>query len=269
MALKAFHEKSKLSFIVVGVWLEEGRLTVYNGDLTGRVVAINADEWTKDELVEVIRAGEALLNIQFADNFKDDLLNECFESVYILQEACYKCCRDHDVHQTQENNREICSDANAKQVVKSVVDEQSGRYTSFISQFVSGFQETTLQMYKWLLLPILSSDVEHLEVGWRLAEIRKLLQANHPEGKSLNVGNITQALQSSASLQVNKDIKPIILDYDQTNLKLNVVDRGFLIWLDNQNRDELLELADLPKMSDVQHPPLQTPLFTPNSKSWD
>lgn len=33
VALKAFHEKSKLCFIVVGVWLEEGRLTVYNGDL--------------------------------------------------------------------------------------------------------------------------------------------------------------------------------------------------------------------------------------------
>ena len=39
---------------------------------------------------------------------------------------------------------------------------------------------------------------------------------------------------------------PIILDYDQTNLRLNVVDRGFLIWLANQDRNELLDLADLP-----------------------
>jgi hypothetical protein len=72
--------------------------------------------------------------------------------------------------------------------------------------------------------------------------------------KDLNVGNITQALQSAASLQVKKDIKPIILDYDQTNTKLNVVDRGFLIWLDNQDRDGLLELADLPESSEIINP---------------
>ena len=61
------------------------------------------------------------------------------------------------------------------------------------------------------------------------------------------MGNLTQALQATASLQVKKDIKPIVLDYDQTNLRLSVVDRGFLIWIDNQDRRELLELADLPK----------------------
>ena len=40
VALKAYHEQSKLCFIVVGVWLEEGRLTVYNGaaNATGRVL---------------------------------------------------------------------------------------------------------------------------------------------------------------------------------------------------------------------------------------
>ena len=58
VALKAFHEQSKLCFIIVGVWLEEGRLTVYNGDLTGRVVAVNADKWTKVELAEVIAAAQ-------------------------------------------------------------------------------------------------------------------------------------------------------------------------------------------------------------------
>ncbi|MFC1895462.1 hypothetical protein ACFL0Q_02215 [Thermodesulfobacteriota bacterium] len=39
--------------------------------------------------------------------------------------------------------------------------------------------------------------------------------------------------------QVKKDIRPIVLDYDQTNLRLNVVDRSFLIWLSNQDREDL------------------------------
>lgn len=153
--------------------------------------------------------------------------------------------------QTRANQVLVGANMSAKAIIQEVVKEQTGRYISFVSQFSSGFQDTSLQMYKWLLFPILISDVERLERGLSLAEIRKILQANHPMRKDLNVGNITQALKSSASLQVSKDIKPIVLDYDQTNIKLNVVDRGFLIWLDNQNRDEYLELAELPLMSDI------------------
>jgi hypothetical protein len=76
--------------------------------------------------------------------------------------------------------------------------------------------------------------------------MKDTLRQHHPEGVGLNIGNLTQALQSVASLQVKKDIKPIVLDYDQTNLKLNVVDRSFLIWLLHQDQNNLLELADLP-----------------------
>lgn len=67
------------------------------------------------------------------------------------------------------------------------------------------------------------------------------MKEHHPLADNLNLGNLTQALQSTASLQVAKDIKPIILDYDQTNSRLNVVDRGFVIWLQNQNKGDLFE----------------------------
>jgi chromosome segregation and condensation protein ScpB len=76
------------------------------------------------------------------------------------------------------------------------------------------------------------------------------MKEHHPLGETLNLGNLTQALQSTASLQVSKDIKPIILDYDQTNSRLNVVDRGFVIWLQNQDKSELFEDLELPPPSD-------------------
>ncbi|WP_147405966.1 hypothetical protein [Ralstonia solanacearum] len=248
VALKAFHEQSKLCFIIVGVWLEEGRLTVYNGDLTGRIFGINADKWSRDELSEVITDGEALLNIRFSEEFKNQLLDECLDSVYIVQESCYQACKLADVHETVNSDRpqEINSTVSAALIIKDVVNQQTGRYNSFINQFAAGFQQTALEMYKWLLYPILTSKVEHLEEGLGYREIRKTLQEKHPLGKDLNAGNVTQALQSITSLQNQKDIKPIVLDYDQTNLKVNVVDLGFLIWLNNQDRKELLDLAGLP-----------------------
>ena len=131
-------------------------------------------------------------------------------------------------------------------IIREVVNQQTGRYNSFITQFAAGFQDTSLKMYRWLLYPVLTASAADLQHGLRYRAMRDTLRAKHPEGNSLNVGNLTQALQATASLQVRKDIKPIILDYDQTNLSLNVVDRGFLIWLDNQNRNELLEMAELP-----------------------
>ena len=100
-------------------------------------------------------------------------------------------------------------------------------------------------MYRWLLYPVLTSDVAELQKGLRLNSITKMLQTKHPNGKELNPGNVTQALQSTAALQVKKSVKPIILDYDQTNLRLRVVDSGFLIWLNKQDRGELLDMIGL------------------------
>lgn len=250
VALKAFHEQSDLCFIIVGVWLEEGRLTVYNGDLTGRIVGVNADRWTKEELLEVISVGEALLNISFAESFKAAVISGSLDSVYIVQEACYQACLAKNINFTQDVQiHEVGADADVSTLIREVVNQQTGRYNAFITLFASGFQETALQMYKWLLYPVLTALKEELESGLTYRHMRDVLRQHHPEGAALNIGNLTQALQSTASLQVKKDIKPIVLDYDQTNLKLNVVDRGFLIWIANQSRQDLLELADLPMLA--------------------
>lgn len=245
VALKAFHEESKYCFIIVGVWLEENRLSVYNGDLTGRLTPIDADKWEDGELRQAIAAGEAHLNVMFADEFVNELLKNCFNSIYIVQESCYQCCVASNVNSTLEVRREIGTREQAEEIVTAVVNQQTGRFNSFITQFADGFQTTTLEMYRWLLYPVLTADVEDLRKGLRLNHITKTLKAKHPNGNELNPGNVTQALQSTAALQVKKSVKPIILDYDQTNLRLRVVDSGFLIWLNKQDRGGLLDMIGL------------------------
>lgn len=245
VALKAFHEASSLSFIIVGVWLEENRLIVYNGDLTRRVIAVNADKWKHNQLRRVVEKGENLLNVNFDLGFKDTLIQNCFESVYIVQEACRKVCLKEGISETQPRVTKVAEDVDAKEIINEVVNDQSARYRSFIRDFSDGFQTTELEMYKWILYPLLTTEPNKLENGLLYADLRKEIQREHPRGQDLNPGNITQALQSTASLQVDKDIKPIVLDYDQTNRRLSIVDRGFQIWLDNQNREELLKQAGL------------------------
>jgi hypothetical protein len=264
VALKAFHETSKLCFVIIGVWLEENRLIVYNGDLTGRVVSIDADTWTDAELTSVIAKGAELLNVEFTDAFMRELISESYYNVYIVQEACRQVCIRNGITHTAPSKQTLGADIVVRNIVREVVAQQTGRYKSFVTQFSGGFQSTSLEMYKWLLYPLLVAPAQKLEKGFLYRELRETLEAKHPSGESLNPGNLTQALQSVASLQVKKNIKPIILDYDQTNLRLNIVDRGFIIWLEHQDRNELLRDADLPQDYSASSPTGQMTLPSPN-----
>lgn len=244
VALKAFHEDSKYSFIVVGVWLDQNRLVQHNGDLTGRVIAIDADQWRSDDLLKVIEGGERLLNIEFEPKFKEDLLDGCFESIWVVQESCRKACEDAEVFSTAKEKKVV--EGNAADLIKAAVDAHSARYNGFIVNYCLGFQTTELEMHRWLLYAVLKASAIELERGLLYGDLRVVINGMHPRAP-INPGNLTQALQSTASLQVGKmSIKPIILDYDQTNRRLNVVDRSFLIWLEHRDRSELLALAELP-----------------------
>jgi len=240
------HETSKITFIIVAVWREENRLIVYNGDLAGRVVSVDADSWSASDLMKVFAEGEALLNIEFPAAFKAELIQKSLNSVYILQDCCYKACRGSGIVETQEQHRRLPPDLNAEKLVAEVIHEQGARYSSFLTNFARGFQDTELEMYMWLLYPIVTADISKLETGLSYREIRHSVESKHPHGRGLNPGNLTQALFSVPALQAKKNIKPFILDYDRSNLRLSVVDKGFLIWLAVQDRSTLLESLGLP-----------------------
>ena len=242
--LKSFHENSKICFIIIGVWREKGRLEYYNGDLTGRVVSIDADEWSNQELTQVVKAGEALLNISFDPMFLRDLIGRSHDAVHIVQEASLKACQLAGVYETQSENKVIGNDLNAESLIEEIVTDQAGRYNAFITNFAEGFQRTELEMYKWLIYAVLTCNLDELEKGLRRSDISAKIKKEHPEGNSLNEGNITQALQNAASLQIQKSVRPIVLDYDQTTRVLHVVDKSFLIWLAHQKIEDLVtELA--------------------------
>lgn len=239
-SLKSYHENSSICFIVVGVWREKNRLIYYNGDLTNRVASIDVDMWSEHSLREVLRAGEPLLNIKFDDEVADQLVAESSNTVSLLQEGCYRICERERIFETQPKLVEVGKGVDVRSLMRDVVNDQAGRYMAFITNFAEGFQPTEYDMYRWIMYVILTVDHEDLSVGIRRNVFWRLIKESHPVGANLNEGNITQALQSSASLQVTKNIRPIIVDYDQTTRVMNVVDRSFLIWLALQDRSELM-----------------------------
>lgn len=246
-SLKTFHENSKLTFIIIGVWREENRLIGYNGDLTDRVLSVDVDTWSGESLREVIDVGGALLNVSFDDDFVTSLLKQCYDSVHIVQETCRRACRNAGVYETQGDLKKIGDAAEVRELVSAVVADQAGRYRGFLMGFADGFQETELQMPRWIIYAILCCSNEDLENGVRLRTISKLIKAQHPSGTALNNGNITQILKTASSLQNKKGTRPLVIDYDTANTSLHIVDKGFLIWLAAQDVEELANDLDLPK----------------------
>jgi hypothetical protein len=246
-ALKTVHETSKITFIVVAVWREENRLIVYNGDLAGRVISVDADAWSAADLRRVIATGEDLLNVRFPEKFISDLIVHSLSNVYVVQDVCYGACKNANINSTSAVLVSLPQDLDAGVLVSKVIEEQGARYNSFLINFAAGFQDTQLEMFRWLLYPILTAEPAELEAGLSYGTIRRKIQSKHPQGAGLNAGNLTQSLNSVPNLQARKNIKPFILDYDRSNLRLSVVEKGFLIWLAAQKGPVLLEMIDLPR----------------------
>lgn len=243
--LKAFHESSDLCFVITGVWLDENKLVIYNGDLTGRIIPVNADTWKPAELCQVVKNGAGMLNIVFDEKFVNELVEESLGNVYYVQEACHRVCDMANVQQTQKEAVVIGTGISAKSIIRDIVQEQSGRYSTFITNYGHGFQDTALEMHKWILSLLFNAKQEELINGLSYRSIRERLGKIHPRGKELNAGNVTQALKSVVSLQLAKSIQPIILDYDESNLILHIVDRGFIVWLNVQEKADLMAMIGL------------------------
>lgn len=110
--LKAIYEKTDLiRIIVIGVWLETGKLSKLNGDLDGRVSYINADIWHEKELYDIIREGEKLLNIFFSTIVKDKIVFYCENNVGLLHQITEKICDKVGITKTQSNYLLILDDS--------------------------------------------------------------------------------------------------------------------------------------------------------------
>jgi hypothetical protein len=243
--LKVFHEKSKICFIVVGVWVEQNRLSLYNGDLSGRVSPIDADEWTGADLHRVIRAGEGLLNVIFLDDVRSGLISASQGNVGVLQELCFLMCERCDVHETQRERRHIGSVEMLDEITRAFAREQTGRYNNFIRDFAQGFKRSENALYQWIVACVITSRVEDLRSGIRPSDILSKIKKTHDRKNKLQIANVVQALKNTARLQQQCRIQPIVLDYNENDAILRVVDSGFILFLSKTRTEDVLNVINM------------------------
>ncbi|EES4626490.1 TPA: hypothetical protein N6M51_000515 [Escherichia coli] len=245
VALKAFHESSKLCFIIVGVWLEEDKLTTFNGDLAGRVVSINADRWEKEDVYKLFENSEKLLNIKFDEKFKSDIIEKCNGSIFLVQQLCFKACELEQINNSQGELKIVGKNFLVEDEIKKLINEQYSRYFKFLTDFSCGFDQTSLELYKWILYVLITVEQRYLEIGVPEAAIRRLIQEKHPKKTEVSQKKLRQALRKSVDLQVKISIKPIVFEFDSSSSRIKIVDRPFILWRSYQNQDDLYGYADL------------------------
>lgn len=248
--LKTFYDDETLevTFIIVGVWKEANRLVVYNGDLSSRIKTINADEWTDEQLRNLIEHGESKLGLQFEEEFKANLVHYSEGVVYLLQAACRTACIQH-IGDKYANPQIVNGDAQV--LIKHEIQNQSGRYEHFITDYSEDDRCQIHPVRKWIIA-ILISYIRHYPARnfVTLEELKEAVRALHPNSNNRTIGslvtNLSQNLKNVSKRQQNIELKPPILSYDQNSHRLNMVDLGFLIWLRHTSLLTIDEAIGLP-----------------------
>lgn len=244
-ALKAFHELSKICFIIVGVWLEADKLTSLNNDLDGRITSVNADSWHDEDIDNLFKTSEEMLNLVFSHNFKEEVKRYCRGNIFLIQQVCLVACERQGIHRRQEKVVAVAGELDVRGEIKDILESQTGRYTKFLMDFSVGFGETEYELYKWILCPLIVFNNSILSNGITAQALRRFLEKWHPNGNQIKIGRVVAALAKVIDLQQEKKISPIIIEYDQTRSRLKIVDKGYLVWREFQEIDDLLGLADL------------------------
>jgi hypothetical protein len=246
LKLKAVHELSKYLFIIVGVWLEKNRMAHLNPDLAGRVAAINADDWTDDDLARVVQEGGTKLNIEFPPGFAKNLVSKACGSVYLVREACHRACEDHKIYIPPDElfkiERLSAEDLLDRMNLRGV--DYPGRIMAMLG--VEGIeqseQEKEEDLKGWVIRGLIYASAKEVRNGVPLNRIRTLISNHHPYKYQPSVGQIGRIL---ASLQVIQNLKPgySLFDYDRHEKIMRCVDKGYILWRASQRLDKIQDLV--------------------------
>lgn len=259
--LKAYYDNSKIVFIIIGVWKEENKITNLNRDLIGRTVSINADSWTDDDLKELIETGTELLNIRFDDELIERILDNCFGSVYFVQELCFALCkhfkiiktivtdgpkirkhvRDNDGRVTEryDDGRFLINDDKTvfQQILLNILSQHSSHYKSLFLEFEEDCTDDKIA--KLILSLIIQSEPSSLMEGIYINALKEFIKNNSLNPKLSESATLFRSLKGLSSLQLRKGIVPNILDFDDSHSKINIIDKTFLIWLHHCDKIEM------------------------------
>lgn len=242
-------------FIILGIWREANRLIQFNGDLLDRVTEVPVEPWDPEDFTKVIAKGETLLNVDFSE-IKDQLIEESFDSVGVVQEICKHCCLVAGVSKTATNSVKI-TQAHLDEALAKKAKEYGVRHIRNFEAFVDIARRTSNQSGKpslafpyYFIRLLLTHEFENIERGLSRAVLLEEIRKIHHRPDDVRSGDLGKFLHNLTEHQVSKKIQPPFVDYDRGGKILKIIDSSLYFFLKNCDREEILE--DIPNPIDEE-----------------
>ncbi len=240
-------------FIVLGIWREANRLIQFNGDLLDRVTEVPVEPWDKDDFKRVVARGSELLNVDFSE-VEEQLINDSFDSIGVVQEISKNCCIEAGVRETGSTTVDI-KPQHLDAALKKKAEEYGVRHIRNFEAFVDITRKTSNQSGKpslafpyYFIKLLLTHDFKEIQKGLSRATLLEAIRDIHHRPEDVRSGDLGAFLHNITQHQINKKIQPPFVDYDRGGKILKVIDSSLYFFLKHCDREEILN--DIPNPVD-------------------
>lgn len=215
--------------IIIGVWTQTNLLTSMNPDLTGRIEELSVS-WTARELREVIRNGCSALKIQIDPNLENELIDDSFGNVGILQSLLLKLVEDEsNIEETQPFLACIANHDLYAAAAQSYADQLNGLYQQFAQTLSAGIRrrKKATGIYALVMEAIVNATDQQLMTGFSRTDIFAITNGKEPRVKK---GNLKTVLGKLIELQKPESGRGLVVSYDESIDAVFVVDLQLLFY---------------------------------------
>ncbi len=232
-------------FVVLGIWREANRLVQFNGDLLDRVTEVAVEPWEKGDFEKVIEKGQNLLNVDFS-NVKDQLIEQSFDSIGVVQEICKLCCLTAGVDETSPSRVSI-EQHHLDESMRKKANEYGVRHIRNFESFVDVRVRVSAQSGKpslaypyYFIRLLLSYDFDEIQRGLTRGALLEAIREIHHRPDDVRSSDLGQFLHNLTQHQISKGIQPPFVDYDRGGKVLKIIDSSLYFFLKNCDREEIL-----------------------------
>jgi hypothetical protein len=135
--LQYIFERTTAQIVVVGNWYTFAYLTDLNELLPSFLADVRVTSWSDQELRQMLRMVESLLNVEFSTAVEDTIVNVSAGSARELIEVCKALLIEFDVEHTQDTTREIADTDRLRKIMRTRTDLLFRRYRELLMSYLT------------------------------------------------------------------------------------------------------------------------------------
>lgn len=215
--------------IIIGVWTQTNLLTSMNPDLTGRIEELEVS-WSGNDLKHVIEKGCAALNICIDSNIADDMIQDSFGNIGILQSLLLKLVEEEaNIEQEQAYCAWITDPCLYIRAAQAYASQLDGLYQQFAKTLSAGIRQrkNSTGIYALVMEAIVNATDNELICGFSRNKIFEITNGKEPR---IQKGNLKTVLIKLSDLQEAGNRLSLVISYDESIDAVFAVDLQLLFY---------------------------------------